>query len=149
MLVCLASRASCGYAVNFLSTTLTIRGNKYVRRDPIQRSYRNIESTSNTLFRAAPTPLHNFNSLSASATAAGVLTQRTKKLMSISIATATRCEGCIVHHVESAVKLSASRKEIAEAVAVAVAMGGGSDVVYGATALAAYDELSIETAPLE
>jgi len=38
-----------------------------------------------------------------------------------------------------------ARREIAETIAVAIEMSGGPGTVYGAKALAAFDELNLET----
>ena len=92
------------------------------------------------LFKAAPEPMRAFSSLMQAASKEGALTARHKELMALAIAIATRCEGCIIHHVEAAVKHQATRDEIVETICIAVEMGGGPATVYGATALAVFDE---------
>ena len=63
--------------------------------------------------------------------------------MAIAIAVATRCEGCIVFHVRSAIKHGATREELADTIGVAIEMGGGGPAaVYGADALAAFDQFA-------
>ncbi|WP_456761220.1 carboxymuconolactone decarboxylase family protein [Bradyrhizobium sp. USDA 4011] len=44
-------------------------------------------------------------------------------------------------HVQNAIKHGASREEVTETIAVSIEMGGGPSTVYGAKALAAFDEL--------
>lgn len=55
--------------------------------------------------------------------------QKAKELMALSIAVCVRCDGCIAYHVHDALEAGASRDEIAEAIGVAVLMGGGPSVV--------------------
>jgi AhpD family alkylhydroperoxidase len=92
------------------------------------------------LFKAAPEPMKAFHSLMIASSKDGVLSSRYKELMALAIAIATRCEGCIIHHVEAASRHGSQREEIVETICVAVEMGGGPASVYGAMALAAYDE---------
>ena len=67
---------------------------------------------------------------------------KTTELMALAIAIAQRCEGCVVFHTRSALKKGASREELLDTIAVAIEMGGGPATVYGADALAAYDQFS-------
>ena len=83
-----------------------------------------------------------FGSLAGAATKDGALDKKTKELMAISISICIRCEGCIAYHVNNAIKAGASREEVVETISVAVEMGGGPSTVYGAKALAAYDEFA-------
>lgn len=94
------------------------------------------------LFKAAPKPMQGFQSLMGAASASGQLDTKTKELMALAIAITQHCEGCITFHTRQAIGHGASREECAEAIAVAVEMGGGPAVVYGAQALEAYDDLS-------
>ena len=55
---------------------------------------------------------------------------------------AIQCQGCITYHARAALKKGASREEVVEAIAVAVEMGGGPAVVYGAEALTAFDQFA-------
>jgi AhpD family alkylhydroperoxidase len=65
-----------------------------------------------------------------------------QELISPGIAATVRCDGCIAFHVHDAVKEGVSRREIMEAIGVAVLMGGGPSVMYGCEALAALDRFS-------
>ena len=91
---------------------------------------------------AATEPMKAYASLMAAATADGALAGKTKELMALSIAVATHCELCITYHARAAFKKGASRDEVAEAIAVAVEMGGGPAAVYGAEALSAFDQFA-------
>ena len=101
-----------------------------------------VRNNAARLFKAAPEPMKAFQTLVTASSKEGTLTVRHKELIALAIAVATRCEGCIVHHVEAARRHGATREEVAETIAVAVEMGGGPATVYGATALAAFDEFA-------
>ena len=88
-----------------------------------------------------------FAQLAKAATAPGAIDPKTKELIAVAIGIATHCDGCIGFHVKAAVRHGATRPEIAETVAMCVYMGGGPSLMYGAKALAAFDELSAKDAP--
>jgi AhpD family alkylhydroperoxidase len=62
--------------------------------------------------------------------------------MALAISIAIRCEGCIVFHTRACVKLGVTRPELLEMLGEAVEMGGGPSAVYGAQALACYDQMA-------
>lgn len=92
------------------------------------------------LFKAAPEQMGAFRTLMVAASKDGAVSARHKELTALAIAIAMRCEGCILHHIEAARRHGAQREEVVEIICVAVEMGGGPATVYGATALAAFDE---------
>lgn len=93
-----------------------------------------------TLRGAIPETMKAFNQLASSASADSVLDPKAKELLAIAIAITTRCDGCIAFHVKAALKFGASREEVAETVGMAVYMGGGPSMIYGAQTLEAYDQ---------
>ena len=109
-------------------------------------SYKEIAQETRTeataLYKAIPETMTAFQGLMKAASKDGALSAKTKELMALAIAIATRCEGCIVFHVHNAIRRGAARAEVAETIAVAVEMGGGPATVYGGKALAAFDELA-------
>jgi AhpD family alkylhydroperoxidase len=92
------------------------------------------------LGKELPGPMGSFAQLHKQAVAEGALTAKVKELIALAIAVAARCEGCIAFHTHDALKAGASRQEIVEAIGVAVLMGGGPSVMYGAEALAALEQ---------
>lgn len=60
----------------------------------------------------------------------GALSVKTKELIALGVAVATRCEPCIYTHTEKCVKNGATAEEVMEAAGVAVMMGGGPVYVY-------------------
>lgn len=71
---------------------------------------------------------------------AGALDGKYKELIALGIGIHTKCDGCILAHVDAALKAGATHDEIVEAIDVAVYMSGGPGVVYGAKAFAALQE---------
>lgn len=83
-----------------------------------------------------------FAQLAKAAIAPGVLDSRTKELIALAIGIAARCDGCLAFHAKAAIRYGATREEVLETIGVAVYMGGGPSMIYGAEALAAYDALA-------
>jgi len=97
------------------------------------------------LAQAAPGAMTGFAQMRAGALEPGAICGRAKSLIALSIAVAMRCDGCIVTYAKAAIDAGASREQVAEALGVAVLMGGGPSVVYSTHALAAYDQLTSAT----
>lgn len=93
------------------------------------------------LGKAMPGPAKGFSMLTEAATAPGALDPKTKELIALAIGISARCDGCIAYHSNAAKKSGATREEVVEAISVAVYMGGGPSMIYGAEALSCYDAL--------
>ena len=98
-----------------------------------------IEKEITLLSVEIPVTGEGFNKMSAAAKLSGALDEKTKELMALGIAIATRCESCIGFHVRSLIRLGITREEMCEALAMAVFMGGGPSYAYSAKALSAYN----------
>jgi AhpD family alkylhydroperoxidase len=83
-----------------------------------------------------------FGSLAKAAIAPGELDSKTKELIALAIGITARCDGCLAFHAKAAKRHGATRQEIVETIQVALYMGGGPSMIYGAEALAAFDALS-------
>lgn len=95
------------------------------------------------LSEAIPDVLTGFRSMmKAASDVDGAITVKTKELIALAIAVTVRCDGCIASHVRAVIKAGASREEVAESIGVAILMGGGPSMVYGAQALEAYDQFA-------
>ncbi len=81
-----------------------------------------------------------FGQLHKQALADGALTTKFRELITLAISITAHCEGCIAAHVRAALRAGATRQESAEAIGVAMYMGGGPAMVYGCEALAALDQ---------
>jgi AhpD family alkylhydroperoxidase len=92
-----------------------------------------------TLREAIPDVIKGFGALGAGTYKPGALEPKVKELIALALAIGAHCDGCIAYHVKAARDRGASRAEVAEAIGVAIHMGGGPSMVYGAEALRAYD----------
>lgn len=88
-----------------------------------------------TLAKASPELFGGFARVSKVAATAGTFTAAQKELLAVAIAVSKGCEDCILYHVDAALKHGAKEAELVEVLEVAVEMGGGPAVMYGAKAL--------------
>ncbi len=95
-----------------------------------------------TLKEEMPDVLDGFTALQSGASKDGALDAKTKELIALAIGVAGHCDGCIGFHTQKLVKLGASKQEVAEALGVAVYMGGGPSLMYAAEAIQAFEEFS-------
>lgn len=100
-----------------------------------------VSENAQLLRQATPELMKGFAGMGAAVYKDGALSAKVKELIALSIGISARCEGCIAHHVKSAIKHGASREEVSEVIATAIHMGGGPSMVYGGEALRAYDQL--------
>jgi AhpD family alkylhydroperoxidase len=91
------------------------------------------------LRKAMPVPAKGFGELARAAIAPGALDSKTKELMALAIGITARCDGCLAFHAKAARKYGATREEVVETIAVALYMGGGPSMIYGAEALSVFD----------
>ena len=87
-----------------------------------------------------PETMKAFSALAQAATRDGALDKKTKELIALAIAIATRCDGCIGFHTEALVRLGATRQEVEETLGMTVYMGGGPSLMYAADAISAFEE---------
>jgi AhpD family alkylhydroperoxidase len=102
----------------------------------IAKSY---HSGLSDLAAVVPDAVNRFTALVDTSAVDGEISVKIKELIAFAIAIAVRCDGCIAHHANAALKAGATRKEVAEMIGVAGVMGGGPSSVYGVEALRAYD----------
>lgn len=103
-----------------------------------------IDAYAVELRKLIPETVAAFGGLSKAAQAAGSLDKKTKELLALAIAVAIRCEGCIAYHARGAHRVGAARQDVAEALGVAIQMGGGPSVNYAADALRAFDQFTAQ-----
>ncbi len=98
-------------------------------------------------FRSShPRLMQGFGAMAAAASGPGVLGEKFKELIALALGVAAHCDGCIGFPARALVRRGASREEIAEALGVAVYMGGGPSLMYAANAMRAYAEFSASAA---
>jgi AhpD family alkylhydroperoxidase len=106
--------------------------------DPIQAAQAVVDGAGR-LREVLPDTMRGLAALGAGTAKAGALEPRFKELIALAISIATRCDGCVAYHAKAARDRGATRAEVAEAIGVAIHLGGGTSMVYGAEALKAYD----------
>jgi len=104
--------------------------------------HENLMQGISDLSKGHPELMTSFGALSNAATKTNALTAKTKELMALAVGITSHCDGCVAFHSKKALELGASREEIIETIGLAIYMGGGPAVVYGADALKAYDQFS-------
>ena len=87
-----------------------------------------------------PDTMKAFSALAQAAGRGGALDKKTKELIALAIAIATRCDGCIGFHMEALVRLGATRQEVEETLGMTIYMGGGPSLMYAADAISAFEE---------
>jgi AhpD family alkylhydroperoxidase len=94
------------------------------------------------LMKLSPDTVKGYQTLSAANSTTSKLGEKTRQLISLAVAITTKCDGCIVHHTEAALKAGATKEEIAEALGVAVGMNAGAALVYSTRVLDAVEAKS-------
>lgn len=90
----------------------------------------------------SPEVMKAFGQLALAASAQGALDAKTKELLAIGIAVASRCDDCIAFHVKAAIAHGATRAEILETLGMAIYMGAGPSAMYASHALQAYNQFA-------
>ena len=110
------------------------------------KSYRQITRSVGAslakLRKDEPDLMKGFAALAEAATRDGALPLKTKELIALALGVAGHCDACLGFHLQTLIKLGATRSEIEETLGVAVYMGGGPSLMYAADALKAFEELS-------
>ncbi len=102
--------------------------------------FKELSSEFKGLQQNLPETMSAFTGLHKAVFGEGELSTKQKELIALGIGIAMRCEGGVISHTRSALRAGATRAEIAETVAVAIAMGGGPASVYGGKAIAAAEQ---------
>jgi AhpD family alkylhydroperoxidase len=103
---------------------------------------RTLSAELRNLRGGAPEIMKAFSSLAQAALVDGALDPKTKELIAIGIAIATRCDDCVAFHVKAAVDHGASREEVLETLGMAIYMGAGPSAMYASHALGAYTQFA-------
>jgi AhpD family alkylhydroperoxidase len=89
--------------------------------------------------KLSPDTIKGYQALSSAGQKTNQLDAKTRELIALAVSVTTRCDGCITVHTAEAIKLGATREEVAEALGVAVALNAGAALVYSARTLDAFD----------
>lgn len=72
----------------------------------------------------------------------GALTTKVKELIALGIAVCATCDYCIAVHVKKCFEAGATKEEIAEALGVAIFMGGGPALTYSTFVMQAIEDFA-------
>lgn len=109
--------------------------------DSIPQQLKQMNARFGALAKAAPQTMTAFRSLMGEASKDGQLSSAVKELIALSIAVHQGCGDCILFHASNAKAHGATREQLAEALSVAIEMGGGPSAVYAGRALEAFDQI--------
>lgn len=104
--------------------------------------FSDIKTQLRNLNGAIPDTTKAFGALGATVKGDGALDHKTKEFVALGIAVSSRCEPCIMFHIDALIRAGATREEVSEALAMAIQMGGGPSMMYASKALECFDELS-------
>lgn len=99
-----------------------------------------ISAYSAELRKIIPDTMEGFSAMAKGATKTAVLDEKTKELIALALGVAAHCDGCLGYHTKALARLNATREEVAEALGMAIYMGGGPSLMYAADALRAFDQ---------
>ena len=105
---------------------------------------RELQGAMGRLSRKLPDVMKSMGALHDASYGEGALTTKHKELIALGIGIGAHCDGCIAFHTREALAHGATEPEVLETIAVAIQMGGGPAVVYGAHALEALEQFLAE-----
>lgn len=94
------------------------------------------------LRKEIPDVMTGFSAMAQAATKDGALDKKTKEFIALALGVAGHCDGCIGFHVQTLVKLGATREEVMQTLGMGIYMGGGPSLMYAADAVRAYEEFA-------
>ena len=102
----------------------------------------NLREPTRSLRQAIPETWAGFVALHEHAVADGEVPRAVKEAAALAISVVKRCDGCIASHAKAAARAGATRAQVAELLAVALLMDGGTASVYAPRAWEAFLEFS-------
>ena len=90
------------------------------------------------LGRLSTGTVRGYRELSDAGRTTNVLGGKTRELIALAVAVTRQCDGCIVNHVDAAIKLGATREEVAEALGVAIAVNAGAALMFSGRVMDAF-----------
>ena len=106
---------------------------------------RELQGAIKRLGAKSPDVMKSFGALHGAAYKNGALETKQKELIALGISIGVRCEDCIAFHTHESLANGATPEEIIECINVAMQMGGGPSIMYGAHALQALEQFLEET----
>jgi AhpD family alkylhydroperoxidase len=114
-------------------------------RSSVGNDYQEIIATTSKygkqLAEGHPDAMKGFQTLGQAVLKPGALDTKTKELIALGLAVASRCDACIASHTRNAIEAGATREEIIETLGVTILMGGGPSLAYSTHVLEAIEQL--------
>jgi AhpD family alkylhydroperoxidase len=85
-----------------------------------------------------------YRELTNAGNATNLLGGKVRELIALAVAVTRQCDGCIVTHVDAAIKEGATREEIVEALGVAIAVNAGAALIFSSRVM---DAIHTKTSP--
>lgn len=101
-----------------------------------------MRKTLGRMVRHMPEVMKSVGTLHDATYGEGALSGKQKELIALGIGITTRCQDCIAFHTHEALAHGATFEEVIECIGVAIQMGGGPAVMYGAHALEALEQFT-------
>jgi len=105
---------------------------------------RDLQGAIKKLGTKSPEVMKSIGALHGAVYHSGALETKQKELIALGISICVRCEDCIAFHTHEALSQGATAEEVIECINVAVQMGGGPSVMYGAHALEALEQFEAQ-----
>ncbi len=102
--------------------------------------FEKVQRSRLTLAATQPAVMKAFAELHKAGVATRALDKKTKELIALAISVVARCDDCIAHHIHDTLEAGANREEIADALGMAVLMGGGPSMIYATHAIEALEQ---------
>ena len=99
-----------------------------------------LREPTRSLRHAIPEAWSGFTSLHGAVMTDGAIPTHLKEAVALAISVVKRCDGCIAYHAKAAARGGATPEEVAELLAVALLMDGGTASVYAPRAWDAFNE---------
>ncbi len=89
--------------------------------------------------KLSPGTIRGIVELSSANPGAEHLGPKTRELIALAVAVTLRCDGSITTHIDAAMRLGATKEEVAEALGVAIAVSAGAALVYSTRVMDAFE----------
>lgn len=80
-----------------------------------------------------------YRELSNAAIATDLLGGKVRELIALAVAITRQCDGCIITHVDAAIKQGVTKEELIEAMSVAIAVNAGAALIFSARVMDAFN----------
>jgi AhpD family alkylhydroperoxidase len=117
---------------------------EHPKKNSMKDMFQELNKAYELMSLSAPDFFRDFMSFLDSTERKGVLSEKTKALISIALAIDSHCLPCISFHVSNAIDSGATKQEIMEASEIAVLMGGSPAFVYLKNVLDACEEFGAD-----